>query len=133
MPSIRERIQVTYYGVQSKIEWLGNVTDDRLAELYNNAGAFVFPSRLEGFGIPVLEAQLNFCPLVASDIPVFREIAGDGAVYFSPTDSADLLAAIDRAINERSTLQELGRANAFRYSWEAAAVKMVNIYNSCVQ
>ena len=119
--------------VRSQIDWAGHVSDERLADLYNRAAAFVFPSKMEGFGIPVLEAQQNFCPLVASDIPVFREVAGDGAVYFMPDDPAGLGQAVDHAVSDRGSLIERGTANAARFSWAHAAARMIEIYRSFLQ
>ncbi len=128
--TIHERLLTAFYGVRARIDWTGYVSDDKLAELYNRASAFVFPSLMEGFGIPVLEAQLNFCPLVASDIPVFREVAGDGAVYFKPTDPDGLANAVIQASNNRSSLIERGSVNAQKFSWNRAATKMIDIYKA---
>ncbi len=133
LPSNQECEYVAKHRVRDRIEWLSNVMDEQLAELYNQAGAFVFPSKMEGFGLPILEAQLNGCPLVASDIPVFREVAGNAAVFFSPDSPDELLDAIQTALDERLALIERGFVNAARYSWEAAATQLVNIYRSCLQ
>ena len=72
-------------------------SDDQLAHLYRNSAAFVFPSTMEGFGLPVLEAAASGCPVVLSDIPIFREHASDWAEFFDPTSPealASTLAAV---------------------------------------
>lgn len=64
---------------------LGFVTDEQLAHLYTGCRAFVFPSRYEGFGIPLLEARACGAAIVASDLPELREAGGNAAVYVPPT------------------------------------------------
>jgi glycosyltransferase involved in cell wall biosynthesis len=64
---------------------LGFVSDEQLAQLYTGCHAFVFPSRYEGFGLPVLEARACGARVIATDIPEIREAAGDGALYIQPT------------------------------------------------
>ncbi|NCD09305.1 MAG: glycosyltransferase family 1 protein [Negativicutes bacterium] len=68
-------------------------TDDEVTCLYRHADLFVFPSLYEGFGLPPLEAVSSGCPAILSDIPIFREIFGDAALYFAPR-SPEALAAL---------------------------------------
>src|SRR5207245_1810440 len=78
-PALAERLELT-----DRVHFLGHVPEDELAALYANATLFVFPSLAEGFGFPVLEAMAHGTPVVCSDIPVLRELAGDAALYFNP-------------------------------------------------
>jgi glycosyltransferase involved in cell wall biosynthesis len=64
---------------------LGFVDDDQLATLYSGCHAFVFPSRYEGFGLPVLEARACGAAVLASDLPEIREAGGEDALYVPPT------------------------------------------------
>jgi glycosyltransferase involved in cell wall biosynthesis len=64
---------------------VGFVTDEQLAHLYTGCRAFVFPSRYEGFGIPLLEARACGAAIVASDLPELREAGGDATIYIAPT------------------------------------------------
>ncbi len=70
--------------------WLNDATDTELAFCYRNARALVYPSIIEGFGLPLVEALYYGCPVLASDIPVFHEIGGDHCTYFSLESSAQL-------------------------------------------
>ncbi len=107
--------------------WLrrpGYVDDARLAALYRHALAVVCPSLYEGFGLPLVEALAMGTPVVASDIPVFREVAADAAVFLPPDDApawkralAELAA--DPAMRRR--LGALGRKRARAFDWSSAA------------
>ena len=106
------------------IKFLGRVTDDELIELYSNAQCFVYPSLYEGFGIPPLEAQACGCPVVLSDIPVFREVYKNSAVYFNPTDPQDIADKIDLILSNNDLRNELsikGLKNSKKYTWEKSA------------
>ena len=88
--------------------------------LYQNANLFVMPSLYEGFGIPILEAMASSCPVVASDIPVLREVGGDAAVYADPNNPTSFKIKIIEQLNLKVTEEwkEQARANVSRFSWE---------------
>ena len=77
----------------------GIVSNKEIVDLYNLADLFVFPSLYEGFGIPLLEAFSCRAPVIASNIPVFREIGGDAPYYFIPSEPEDLADKINKVIN----------------------------------
>lgn len=77
-------------------------SDERLAALYRRALALVYPSRMEGFGLPVAEAMASGCPVVASDLPCIREFAGEVPLYARPGDAAALSYAIERLLGDPS-------------------------------
>ena len=83
-----------YHGIEAKVIHAGRVTDAELKQLYQRASAFVFPSLCEGFGFPFLEAQHLGVPVLASDIPVFREIGGDSVTFFNPRDPQAIIGAM---------------------------------------
>ncbi len=107
--------------------WLlptGYVDLATLVSLYHQASVVAFPSFYEGFGLPAIEALASCAPLVASDIPVLREVAGDAALYAAPQDPAAWTAAISRLLSEPDLAAELRRRGAERaraFTWPAAA------------
>lgn len=101
------------------IRRLGYVSDDELARLYRGAAAVAYPSRYEGFGIPVIEAMACGAPVVVSSHPSLDEAAGDAAVRADPEDAAAFAAAIERALTERERLVPLGLAHVQGFSWRA--------------
>jgi glycosyltransferase involved in cell wall biosynthesis len=109
---------------------LGFVDDDRLAELYRGAGAFVFPSLFEGFGIPVVEAMACGTPAVVSSHPSLDEASGDAAVRVDPESPADIALGIRRALDERERLVERGLAHAAGFTWRACGEAMLRGYES---
>lgn len=101
--------------------------------LYANARCFVFPSRKEGFGMPVLEAFAAGCPVVLSDTSCFPEVAGDGALYFSPDDPEDMACRISSVVYDdgfRDEMVKKGTAMLSRYSWEKTAARTAAVYES---
>ncbi len=106
---------------------LGRLSDGEVAWLYRHADALVFPSRYEGFGLPVVEAQRLGCPVVCSNAASLPEVAGDGAAYFDPDDHESLRAALESVDVDRDGWAARGRANAERFRWAdtAAAVERV--------
>ena len=108
------------------VRWLGYVSERELVALYTGAELFVYPSRLEGFGLPVVEAMACGTPVVASDVPALREVAGDdgGAVFVPPGDAPALAQAMtgllaDPAAAARARAAGPARARAFSWSHTA--------------
>ena len=107
-----------------RIRWRGRVSDDELADAFARASAFVWPSLHEGFGLPPLEAQRLGTPILASDIPINREILRDSARYFPATDAAALAALITEVAADpdaRADLSQRGVANARDFTWRRTA------------
>ncbi|GBR08204.1 glycosyltransferase family 4 protein [Acetobacter oeni] len=104
--------------------YVGRVTDGQLHALYQAASCFVFPSLYEGFGLPALEAMACGCPVVASSIPALQEVCGDAACYADPADENDIMAGVQRVLDEpglSAQLREQGFARAALYTWDRAA------------
>jgi glycosyltransferase-like protein len=113
---------------------LGTVSDDELAGWYRAADALAFPSVKEGWGLAVLEALSADLPVVASDIPVFREYLDDGHSALMPAvgDPDALAVAMHRLVVDpdlRSRLRRNGRVVAGGYTWATSAVRHAGIYD----
>lgn len=83
-------------GVIKAVEFIGAVPYDRIGELYACSDVFVFPSFVESFGHPLVEAMASGLPIIASDNPVHREVCGEAALYFAPESVVDLTEQIKR-------------------------------------
>jgi glycosyltransferase involved in cell wall biosynthesis len=103
-------------------------SDEALLFVYQQAAVFVYPSRLEGFGIPILEAMAANCPILLSDIPVFREIAQDAALYFKLDDAASLQENLLEILKNPTNLVENGKKRLTFFSWEKAAQLTLQTY-----
>ena len=105
--------------------------DTILARMYENASALVYPSLYEGFGLPPLEAMYFHCPVLASRIAPVIEVAGDAAIYFDPTDDADLEAQLTTILSDedvRSRLRAAGERKEAEYSWARCADETLAFY-----
>ena len=108
----------------------GRISDDDLKKLFENALCFLFPSRIEGFGLPAIEAMASGCPVVASTAPCLPEICGDAALFADP-DKVDIWAENIRMLlhfpEMRAALIARGYAHASTYSWRRIAEKYLEL------
>ncbi len=110
--------------------------DRELFQLYKNAKAFIFPSHYEGFGLPILEAFKAGCPMILSNSSCFREIAGDAATYFSPTNSNELITAVETMLQKndfRNILVQKGYEREKYFSWEKSAKETAELYRKVIE
>lgn len=101
------------------VRTVGRVGWDELASLYRRAGALVFPSLYEGFGLPPLEAMASGCPVACSTAGSLQEVCGDAAVYFDPASVEEIVGAIRLALDGELVAKGLERAAGF--TWERCA------------
>lgn len=109
---------------------LGFVSDDDLAALFRHALCFAFPSRTEGFGIPLLEAMVHGCPIITSDCASMPEVCGDAALYAPVDDFGSWLAMItalrdDPALSD--ALRDKGRHRYPQFSWDEGARRYLDL------
>lgn len=108
---------------------LGYVSQANYPRLMASASGFVFPSKFEGFGLPVLEAIASGVPVTCSDIPALREVAQDAALYFDPDNLEDIKDKIENIFDnqeQRTDLIEKGLRRAQDFSWERVARETLN-------
>jgi glycosyltransferase involved in cell wall biosynthesis len=109
---------------QPRVRTLGFVPGDDLRALYAGAEVFCFPSLMEGFGFPVLEAMAQGTPVVTSTGTSTEELAGDSGVLVDPEDADEIAAGIARLLDDRAlaaTLADRGRERVRRYTWARTA------------
>lgn len=118
------------------IHLLGEVPYADIHTYYQNAALFVFPSYLETFGHPLLEAMAAEVPLVAADIPVFREIAADAALYADPFDTASMTSAMEEALfveGASEILVKRGKERLKQFSWARSAATLLATFGSLLE
>jgi glycosyltransferase involved in cell wall biosynthesis len=115
-------------GLSTRIEFRGHVPQDELAALYRGASCLVFPSRYEGFGLPMLEAMASGTPVVATTAGALPEVAGDAAILVEERNPVALAGGIERAIADRERLRAAGLERARRYSWAETARRTLDVY-----
>ena len=117
--------------LQGAVRLLGYVSIDDLVALYNLAGALVFPSLYEGFGLPIVEAMACGTPVVMSPNGSLEEIAGGAAELVDPTAAESIALGLRRVLGDsarRAELRDLGLARARQFSWQRAAVETHEVY-----
>ncbi|RVU02465.1 glycosyltransferase family 1 protein [Mucilaginibacter limnophilus] len=117
--------------IPPNVTWLDDCSDDLLSYLYRRASALINCSLYEGFGLPLIEAMASGCPLLLSDIPVFREVAGTHASYFNPLNVNSIVEAIsviderDADIIKYSIVHNYHKS--FQFSWKKSSDKLSGI------
>lgn len=108
----------------------GWVDEEDMPYIYNAASAFVFPTKHEGFGIPILESIACGLPTIASDLPVLREVAGEDILYFNQNDKYDIARAMVQIITDtdlRQRLQLQGLKRSENFSWRKCAEETLQV------
>ncbi len=122
--------------VRDRIHRVGFIPAERAVRLMARAGVFVFPSLLEGFGIPVLEALHAGTPAVASSGSCFPEVFGDAIQYCDPSNPASIADAIRQVIQDDELRKQLvwkGKEKARAYSWDKTAAVVLDTYLECAE
>lgn len=121
--------------ISARVDFVPRVARELLPHLYSAAEVLVMPSRMEGFGLPVLEAMACGTPVVCSHAGSLAEVAGDAAVYFDPQSVDELAAALERVLSCATLRQRLlarGLTRAAMFSWKKCVEKHVEVYRSVV-
>jgi len=131
--SVVHRARAT--GLGDVIENVGEVDAAAISRLYDSLDVFAFPSLVESFGFPLVEAMAKGLPIVAADTPSNRELAGEAGLYFAPTDAESLARIIGEFIDS-APLREARAAAAFNraqdFSWQRAAEQTVALFDAAL-
>jgi glycosyltransferase involved in cell wall biosynthesis len=118
-------------GLTGRVRFTGWIEQDVLEGLYASAEVFVYPTLLEGFGLPVLEAMARGVPVACSNTTSLPEVAGDAAELFDPTETDAIGDAVSRILASRElreSLVERGHEQAARFTWERSAAETIESY-----
>lgn len=110
-------------------------SDQILSSLYSSAEALVYPSKYEGFGLPILEAMFFGCPVIASNASSLPEVCGDAAITFSPNSSEELINCINKISGDSEFKKELikkGYEREKSFSWKKCALETNKIYKKLI-
>ncbi|NLZ74771.1 glycosyltransferase family 4 protein [Candidatus Falkowbacteria bacterium] len=121
---------ITGFNLNQEVCIPGWVEEKDLPYIYNAASAFIFPSKHEGFGIPVLESLACGLPTVVSNLDVLREIAGDSVLYFDQEDKQSIAAAMTKVVKDeklRAELREKGLQRVQNFSWHKCAAETLQV------
>jgi len=124
---------VTQLALTDRVRFLGPVNDVDLPGLYSAATVFVFPSRYEGFGFPVLEAMACGTPVACSNVSSLPEIVGEAAIQVDPLDAEQIAQAIHTVLASpelRESMREAGLAQSGTFSWARCAAQTLAAYRS---
>jgi glycosyltransferase involved in cell wall biosynthesis len=127
------KLKVQAEALGPSVQFTGFVDDDELHALYHGARATWFPSRYEGFGLPVLEGMASGGVVVASNVSSIPEIAGDAAVLVDPNSVTENVEALDAVVGDaalRDRLIAQGKIHAQKFKWAASAARLHELYSS---
>lgn len=117
-------------GAHPRVVYTGYVNDTVLHSLYSHASVFIYPSLDEGFGTPPLEAMACHCPVIASDIPVFRELHNNAVYYCNPYSTKSMSDALQKMVFDESLRKEYierGKKKLLEFSWKKSAKQFIDI------
>ena len=132
MPLYRVAEQIE---VEPVVRFIGTAAEEDKVALYRQARAFLYPTRYEGFGLPVLEAMACGTPAICSNTSSLPEVAGEAALLAPPDDARAWVEAIARVMDDdalRAQMRERGLAQAARFSWDQAARQTAEVYRAIV-
>ncbi|MFW6351703.1 MAG: glycosyltransferase family 4 protein [Bacteroidota bacterium] len=123
---------ISQNGMEKKVSFLRNVSNEELAALYQGAAVFIYPSLFEGFGIPIIEAIHSNTPVITSKGGCFSEAGGPGSIYVNPNDPEELAFQIRRVLNDetlRKSMVQSGLQHVEKFSDQNIAENYMKLYN----
>jgi len=132
----RVRANANRLSCPERLHFLSGLDEPTIRTVYQGASVFIFPTLAEGFGLPPLQAMASGVPVIASDLPIMREVLGEAAYYVDPysvSDMADSLMALSSDSSLRAELAAAGPQRAAGFTWEETARRTLDIYRSVVE
>lgn len=126
---------VSHLGLRHRVLRTGRIPRRDLLAVVRGATALTFPSRYEGFGLPVLEAMSLGTPVIAADTTALPEVVGDAGILLSPDDPDAWAGAMQRLLDdeaERDRLAEAGRSHVEQFSWKSTAAQTIQVYRDAL-
>jgi len=122
-------------GVYERVVFHDGVSDDQYHQALKNARCLVTASRLEGFGLPIIEAQQQGIPVVCSDIPIFHEVGAHSVLYFDPESPFALAAQVSKLADSKISTEIIKRGyeNVRRFTWKNSAKEAISICRAIVK
>jgi len=123
-------------GLTRRVVFLGRISSEKLAEIYRGALGLVFASLYEGFGLPIVEAMTSGTPVITSNVTSMPEIAADAALLVTPTDVAEIRAAMHRLADDnalRADLISRGFHRVQQFTWQSTAEKVGSVLTSAAE
>ena len=127
---LREKVKALQ--LDERVSFFGGANDDELHNLYRNAKMLIFPSRMEGFGLPALEAIALGTPVLCSDIPIFHEILGASATYMDSTSIDAIASALHNADETKTKSRIDAEVLLAKYNWKNMAEETKKIYENSI-
>jgi len=129
--------QVKALGLEDSVHFLGFVPSEELPWLYNAATLFVYPSRYEGFGLPVAEAMRCGTPVITSTVSSLPEVAGEAGLVVDPDNTEELahkmLLVLEQEPERLQTMRQDGLLQAAQFTWEKTAAQTAKVYAHVLQ
>ncbi|NTW38349.1 MAG: glycosyltransferase family 4 protein [Cellulomonadaceae bacterium] len=122
-------------GMQDWVDLRGWVTSEEMDQLLASSAALAIPSFHDGFCLPALDAMLIGLPVLLSDIPVYREVGGDAAIYVDPhslESIAEGMTVVATDPDRMARAAELGREQAARFSWPSTAARTLDVFDKAL-
>jgi alpha-1,3-rhamnosyl/mannosyltransferase len=132
----RANIEAEAQRANIRIQFAGATSDQALVSLYAGAAAFVYPSRYEGFGLPLLEAMACGAPVIGARAGSIPEVVGDAGVLVDPDDEVEMAEWIGRLMTDADLadrLRRAGRTRAMDYTWERTARQTIDAYKEAIR
>jgi glycosyltransferase involved in cell wall biosynthesis len=136
----KEELSYTLYerqalelGLEPYVKWMGNIPSEKLVEMYHGVDLLLYPSRLEGFGLPVLEGFSCGVPVITSNTTSLPEVAGDAALLVDPENPKAVAEAVVKLMEKpalRRQLVERGLKRAKLFQWDKTAKETLAVYES---